>query len=214
MTSFFKKPKTILIALAVPILFLLLASAQIFTVSAALYFADLQEASIERPENTWLDAAELLSFSNPDVFVARAKFLRQKALLPEFKSQRSEILNETLSNLALAVEQRPLWPYYHLSELNILVLLGAESSEVQSKVDEVLLLAPNERGLDKHFLELAFHSWDKLSLEQRQWMLKRLVIVPGNTLRYVFSVAKNLNRQSVICTNLPYKKIKRLCKAR
>jgi len=212
--SFLKKPKTIFIALAVPILLLFLASAHIFIVSASLYFADLQKASIERPENAWLDAAEFLSYSNPDVFVARAKFLRQKALLPELKSQRSEILNETLSNLALAVEQRPLWPYYRLSEFNVLVLLDAESTLVQSKVAEILLLAPNERGLDKHLLELAFHSWDKLSLEQQQWMVKRLGIVPRRTLRYVYSVAKKLHRQSVICTNLPYKKIKRLCKAR
>ena len=204
----------ILIALAVSILLLFLASAQVFIVSAALYFADLQEASIERPENTWLDAAEFLSYSNPDVFVVRAKFLRQKALLPEFKNQRSEILNEALSNLVLAVEQRPLWPYYRLSEFNILVLLDAEPTVVQSKVGEILLLAPNERGLDKHFLELAFHSWDKLSLEQRQWMVKRLAIVPGDTFNYVFSVAKSLNRQAVICTNLPYKKIKKMCKAR
>jgi hypothetical protein len=202
------------IALAVSVLLLGLAAAQVFAVSAALYFADLQEASIENPENTWLDTAELLSISNPDVFVARAKFLRQKALLPELKDQRAEILNKTLSNLARAVEQRPLWPYYRLSEFNILVLQGVESTVVQSKVSEIISLAPNERGLDKHFLELAFHSWERLSLEQQQWMLKRLSIVPRGTLNYVFSVAKKLNKHTVICTSLPYKKIKRLCKAR
>ena len=210
---FSQKPKSIFIALALMLL-LLLASAQVFIVSAALYFADLQEASIERPENTWLDSAEFLSYSNPDVFVARAKFLRQKALLPELKNQRSEILNATLGYLARAVEQRPLWPYYRLSEYNILVLLDADAADIQSKVGEILLLAPNERGLDKHFLELAFNSWDKLSSVQQQWMLKRLSIVPKRTLNYVFSVAKKLNRKAVICTNLPYKKIKRLCKAR
>lgn len=214
LNRFLQKPKSIFIALAFSMLLLILASAQVFIVSAALYFADLQEASIENPENAWLDAAEFLSFSNPDVFVARAKFLRQKALLPELKNRRSEILNETLTTLALAVEQRPLWPYYRLSEYNILVLMAADAVDIQRKVGEILLLAPNERGLDKHFLELAFHSWDKLSVEQQQWMLKRLSIVPRGTFNYVFSVAKKLNRKSVICTNLPYKKIKKLCKAR
>jgi hypothetical protein len=202
------------IALAVSVMLLGLASSQIFVVSAALHFADKQEASFEQPDNAWLDIAELLSFSNPDVFVARAKFLRQKALLPELKSQRADILNEALTNLALAVEQRPLWPYYRLSEFNILVLNAANASEIQSKVDEILLLAPNERGLDKHLLEVAFYSWDKLTAGQQRWMLKRLAIVPSGTLRYVYSAAKTLNKHSVICTNLPYKKIKRLCKAR
>jgi hypothetical protein len=93
-------------------------------------------------------------------------------------------------------------------------LLDADVVEVQQKVEQIMTLAPNERGLDKHFLELGFHSWVKLTADQQKWMIARLSIVSRATLKYVYSVAKRLNQASVICTRLPYKKIKNLCKAR
>lgn len=207
-----KNTKVLLAFIALGLLFL--AALQIVVVSASLYFASLQQASHEQPDNAWLGLAELLSYSNPDVFSAKAAFLRQKSTLPEFKGQQAELLNEALVNLARASAVRPLWPYYSLAELNILVLQDAGLEAVQGKVDHIIKLAPNERGLDKHLLELAFHSWVKLSAEQQQWMLQRLAIVPGATLNYVYSVAKSLNRGTVICTNLPYRKIKNLCKTR
>jgi hypothetical protein len=192
---------------------LFLAALQIVIVSASLYFSSLKQPSFEQPDNAWLDLAEVLSIANPDVFLARASFLRQKATLLEFKLQQDDFLKEALENLARAAEIRPLWPYYSLAELNILVLQDAAAERVQEKVAHIIKLAPNERGLDKHLLELAFHSWDKLSSEQQQWMLTRLAIVPSGTLKYVYSVAKSLNHKTVICTNLPYRKIKNLCKA-
>lgn len=189
------------------------ASMQIFIVSVSLYFSSLQEASYEHPENSWLDFAELLSNSNPDVFYARAGFLRQKALLADFKDQRAALLRETLRHYSLAADVRPLWPYYKLSQLNTLVLMDASAITIQQKVAQIIQLAPNERGLDRQFLELAFYSWVKLSVQQQQWMLTRLSIVPRGTLHYVYSVAKNLNQAPIICTNLPSAKIQRLCKA-
>ncbi len=193
---------------------LLLASAHVFVVSLALHFASHQQASNAQPDNSWLDFAELISFSNPEVFAARARFLRQKALLPNFESDRDALLSQALLNWAKAAKIRPLWPYYPLSELNLLVLLDADASTVREKVYQLIQLAPNERGVDQHLLELAFHSWEKLSAEQQQWMLERLKIVPNKTRKYVFAIAKNLNEQVVICTTLPYKLVKRLCKAK
>lgn len=208
-----KKSRLVLFALAFSLL-LSVAAGQVVAVSVSLYFASLQEASIEQSQNFWLDAAETLSYSNPEVFDARAKFLRQKALLPELELQRDELLQQALFALNKASEIRPLWPYYPLAELNLLVLLDADALIIQQKVAHIIQLAPNERGLDKHFLELAFHSWDKLSLTQQEWMLNRLKIVPRGTFNYVFSVAKKLKQKSIVCTNLPYTKIKKLCKTR
>jgi hypothetical protein len=193
---------------------LFLAALQVAMVSASLSFASAKVASIEQPQNYWLDFAEVLSISNPDVLSARAGFLRQKSLLIAFKEQEPRLLREALMNLAQASQLRPLWPYYPLAELNLLVLLDADVVEVQQKVEQIITLAPNERGLDKHFLELGFHSWVKLTAEQQKWMIARLSIVPRGTLNYVYSVAKSLNQAQVICTRLPYKKIKNLCKAR
>jgi hypothetical protein len=183
-------------------------------ISVSLSFASAKVASFEQPENYWLDFAEALSISNPDVLSARAAFLRQKSLLVAFKEQKPGLLRDALMNLAQASELRPLWPYYPLAQLNLLVLLDADLAEVQQKVEQIITLAPNERGLDKHFLELGFHSWVKLTAGQKKWMIARLAIVPHRTLNYVYSVAKRLNRGSVICIHLPYNKIKNLCKAR
>jgi hypothetical protein len=203
-----------LLGLALFVMLFFLASLQVVMVSASLYFASAKVVSLEQPDNYWLDFAEVLSISNPDVLSARAVFLRQKSLLIAFKQQKPELLREALMNLAQASELRPLWPYYPLAELNLLVLLDADIAEVQQKVEQIMTLAPNERGLDKHFLELGFHSWVKLTAEQQKWMIARLSIVPRGTLNYVYSIAKSLNQASVICTRLPYKKIKNLCKAR
>jgi hypothetical protein len=208
------RSKLYLLALLIVVALLFLAALQVAVVSASLSFASAKVASIEQPDNYWLDFAEVLSISNPDVLSARAGFLRQKSLLVAFKEQKPNLLREALMNLAQASKIRPLWPYYPLAELNLLVLLDADLVEVQQKVEQIITLAPNERGLDKHFLELGFHSWVKLSADQQKWMIARLSIVPRGTLNYVYSVAKSLNQTPVICTRLPYKKIKKLCKAR
>jgi hypothetical protein len=207
------KSKWFSLALAFVVLFFL-AALQVVMVSTSLYFASMKVASIEQPENYWLDFAEVLSISNPDVLSARAGFLRQKSLLVAFKDQKPGLLREALMNLSQASELRPFWPYYPLAELNLLVLLDANVVEVQQKVEQIITLAPNERGLDKHFLELGLHSWAKLTATQQKWMIARLDIVPRDTLSYVYSVAKSINQAPVICTRLPYNKIKKLCKAR
>jgi hypothetical protein len=207
------KSKWFSLALAFVVL-LFLAALQVVMVSTSLYFASMKVASIKQPENYWLDFAEVLSISNPDVLSARAGFLRQKSLLVGIKEQKPELLREALMNLSQASELRPFWPYYPLAELNLLVLLDANVVEVQQKVEQIITLAPNERGLDKHFLELGFHSWAKLTAAQQKWMIARLDIVPRGTLSYVYSVAKSINQAPVICTRLPYNKIKNLCKAR
>lgn len=206
------KPRLIWLALVIFTGLLFIASLQIIVVGACLHLSSLKTPSIQFPENPWLDLAESLSVSNPDIFSARSRFLRQKALLPGFKQQKSALLNEALLNLSLAVKARPLWPYYPLSELNIYVLQNADSIKIQQKVAQIIELAPNERGLDKHFLELAMHSWARITLDQQQWMLARLAIVPYRTLSYVYDVAKRLDRGYVVCTNLPFIKAKRLCK--
>jgi hypothetical protein len=206
------KSKLLFSALAFSLALLIIASLQVVIVSSCLHFASKQDASIEQPENTWLQVAELLSVSNPDVFYARSKYLRRKSLLPELQAERKTILNEALEHLAAASKLRPLWPYYSLSELNILTLLDSDSALIQEKVWHIIELAPNERGLDKHFLEAALYNWTKLSKEQRQWVLARLMIIPGSTLNYLYASAKNINRSYVICTQLPFQKVKRLCK--
>jgi hypothetical protein len=207
-----QKPRLIWLALVFFTGFLIIVSLQIVIVAICLHLSSLKTPSIQLPENPWLDLAESLSVSNPDIFSARSRFLRQKALLPGFKQQKTALLNEALLNLSLAVKARPFWPYYPLSELNIYVLQNANSIKIQQKVTQIIELAPNERGLDKHFLELAMHSWARLTLDQQQWMLARLNIVPYRTLSYVYDVAKRLDKGYVVCTNLPFMKVKRLCK--
>jgi hypothetical protein len=207
------KPRLLSLVLVLLLLILCLFATQVFLVSASLYFSKQQSVSIEQPTNTWLDIAELISVSNPEVLHTRANFLRQKALLPGFSDQRDYFLQQALVLWGRAAEIRPLWPYYWLSELNTMVLLDVDAVDFQAKLDQIIQLAPNERGLDKQLLEMAFYDWDKLTPKQQQWMLDRLAIVPRGTFQYIFSVAKKLNKQSVICTRLPFQKVKRICRA-
>jgi hypothetical protein len=207
------KPRLLSLVLVVLLLVLCFLAAQVFLVSVSLYFSKQQSASIEQPTNAWLDIAELISVSNPQVLHTRANFLRQKALLPEFSDQRDSFLQQALALWGRAAVIRPLWPYYWISELNTMVLLDVDAVDFQAKVEQIIQLAPNERGLDEQLLELAFYDWDKLTPNQKQWILDRLAIVPNRTFYYVFSVAKELNKQFVICTRLPYQQVKRICQA-
>lgn len=207
------KPRFLSLALVLLLLVLCLLAAQVFLVSTSLYFSKQQNTSIEPPTNIWLDIAELISVSNPEVLDTRARFLRQKALSPGFIDKKDYLLQQALVLWGRAAEIRPLWPYYRLSELNTMVLLDVDAVDFQAKVEQIIQLAPNERGLDKQLLELAFYDWDKLTPKQEQWMLDRLAIVPSRTFYFVFSVAKKFNKQFVICTRLPYQKVKRICQA-
>ena len=155
-------------------------------------------------------AADAITLNNPDVAEAQARKYREQSLELEF-APRQEALTISLDYWQQAISARPLWPYYHLGALDAEVLLQ-DSAAVQKRIQHMIALAPNERGLDEGFLILAFIAWDWVGDAEKPWLLTRLGMVKRSTLRQVFSYAKQANNHRDICSHLPWKKVKRLCK--
>lgn len=167
-------------------------------------------------ENSWLNAALYITWSNPDVLAAKASYLRDQAVLPENVAQIQtpliqNNLHQSLNYWAEAQKLRPNWPYYALAALDVEVMLNKPAKDIQQRIDLILAMAPNERGLDKLLLELSFMRWDMLTKIQKEFMLARLAKVKGGTLKFIFGIAKREQKQQIICVNLPWRKVKRLC---
>lgn len=164
----------------------------------------------------YLGVAEEISFRNADVYEAQALKFRQQAVTAKQSSIIDSNALETSSNYwQQAIELRPLWPYYHLGALDIDVLrvnmLKKDKAVINQRIKTIIELAPNERGLDKSLLILAFISWDGLEQGNKDWLLARLSIVRYSILKEVFNYAKQAQNQGDICAYLAWKKVKKLC---
>ncbi len=182
---------------------------------------EVKAAETKAESNPWLDAAEFISWNNPDIYEAQASYYRALALAGREEGTRLNLkddspeklqLQTSLDYWQLAQQASPLWPYYQTGALDIELLLNRPANVIQKRISEILALAPNERGLDKTLLELAFTGWKKISDEQKDFMLDRLQHRNRNLLKPVFKVAKAAGNHNAICINLPWKKVRKLCK--
>ncbi len=189
---------------------LAIAAAHVFVV--ALLLEAGKASDVQDRDNPWLNIAQAISWNNPDVYAAQATFYRERALLDEFDSFHTEYLNTSLNYWQQAQAASPLWPYYQLGALDIEVMLLSPADVIQRRITSLLELAPNERGLDKILLQLAFIAWPKLNKNQQAYMLKRLKKSRFGVLEFVFRKAKEAGNHLAICINLPWKKVRRLCK--
>ncbi|WP_430462260.1 hypothetical protein ACQUQU_05575 [Thalassolituus sp. LLYu03] len=161
--------------------------------------------------NLWLEAADFLSVSNPEVDAAMARYLRQRAFItsPEFRSPH---LERSLAKWEKAASERPYWPFYPLGALEAAMLLDRPAEDIQQRFASIVAMAPNERSMDTELLSLAVLGWHKLLPAQRDWSLARLDSSPGPVRHYVFGVAEQLKRRSILCASLPWAKYRYLCK--
>ena len=169
----------------------------------------------------FIDAADGISFNNPNIAEAQAKKLREWALENSTSAEkRLELLHTSLSHWQDSIESRPLWPYYQLGALDAEVLLAKYSNpesrksyqqKSQARISHIIELAPNERGLDQSLLILSFIAWDWLEQENKNWLIERLKIAGRRTLKEVFFYAKQANNQQDICAHLSWNTVKRLC---
>jgi len=205
-------------AASVVLCLLAILSLHIFVV--ALLIEAGKAAEVKSKSNIWLDSAEFISWRNPDIYEAQAYYYRALALAGlkvgsalNLVSESSEKLQlETaLSYWQLAQQASPLWPYYKTGALDIELLLNRPAKVIQNRISEILTLAPNERGLDKTLLQLSFTGWQKLSDEQKTFMLERLQHRNQKLLKPIFKVAKAAGNHHAICINLPWKKVRKLC---
>ena len=171
----------------------------------------------------FIDAADGISFNNPNISEAQGKKLRELALENSTSAEdRLKLLHTSLSHWQEGIESRPLWPYYQLGALDIEVLLAKYSKpenrvsyqqKAQARISHIIELAPNERGLDHSLLILSFIAWDWLEQENKSWLIERLKIVKRSTLKEVFFYAKQANNQQDICAHLSWNAVKKLCSA-
>ncbi|WP_420591949.1 hypothetical protein [Bacterioplanoides sp.] len=188
---------------------LFIATMQVFLVSALVAIGKQQ--TVTTSDNTWLELADVLSFSDPEVFAALATYQREQAVLSG-EDKRAPLLQQSLLNWEQAIESRPLWPYHHLNALHVEVMLNKPALDIQQRIDTVISQTPNERGMDKYLVELAVFSWPKLNRDQRRWISDRLDILSGKELKYVLKAAERINRKTLVCVHLPIKKSRRYCK--
>ena len=205
--------------LRLPVLVLLsvlsLLVLQLVLVSASIGFAKsgLAKGSDNLAvDNTWLKVAKALSFSNPDVFALEARALRSSAVV-NWDSQdiAQSYLQQSLLAWQQAISLRPQWSYYQLAAFDIEVFMNADAEIIQQRFQQIITLAPNERGMDKGLLELALFAWPKLQSTQKDWVIARLAIVPHPTLKMLYSSAKTVGREQLLCTLLPWSKVKFFC---
>jgi len=196
--------------LSIALIILAIAAAHVFVV--ALLLEAGKASDVQNRDNPWLNTAQAISWNNPDVYAAQATFYRERALLDEFDSFHIEYLNTSLNYWQQAQAASPLWPYYQLGALDIEVMLRSPADVIQRRITSLLELAPNERGLDKILLQLAFIAWPKLNKNQQAYMLKRLKNSRFGVFEFVFRKAKEAGNHLAICINLPWKKVRRLCK--
>ncbi len=178
-------------------------------VAAALFHAMLVSSLLAMG---FSDAADSISFNNPDVAEAQAQKYRALAIEEGVDAEsKQKYLSTSLDYWQQAISARPLWPYYHLGALDAEVLLR-DKTAIQKRIKHIIKLAPNERGLDENFLILSFIAWGWVEASEKEWLLARLGSVKRSTLKHVYSYAKQSGNHRDICLHLPWKKVRSLCK--
>ncbi|GEM_PF-1510323 len=181
----------------------------LFLPAIALFHAALVSALLALG---FISAADALSYNNPNVAEAQAQKSRAIAIDMDESNERNQILTESLEYWQQGISARPLWPYYHLGALDVEVLLKDQAAS-QQRIQHIIELAPNERGLDQSFMILAFIAWNWLEAAEKEWVLQRLSISSKRILKEVFFYAKQANNQQDICAHLAWNKVKKLCSA-
>lgn len=169
------------------------------------------EAEVTTQDNPWLSLADAISVGNPELEAALARYEISRGLItaPEYQQARFE---SALQHWNRAAELRPYWPYYLLGGLEAAVRLDLPAEDIQRRFDEIVQLAPKERGIDRTLLMLSTFSWQKLTLEQQAWVIDRMQSANYSTRRYVFSVTKGTPGHLGLCSYLPWNIGKQFCK--
>ncbi|MCA6129084.1 hypothetical protein [Thalassolituus oleivorans] len=186
-----------------------LLAAHLGLVSTLLAIGSDQEVTLD--DNAYLQLANSLNFNNPEVDAALARFLRARALL-KGQDEWQEDLQQALVHWQTAQKERPLWPYYHVGALDVEYLLGSPAEVLQARINTLMTLAPNERGIDRNTLEIVILSWHKLTPDQQTWAVNRIASSNHNTRKYLYDFAVKNNLRNTLCTRLPWNQVKRLCR--
>ena len=167
---------------------------------------------VSNRDNFFYDAAVIISPWNADALAGYAEYKRNYAVSVEGE-ERQIALEEAVAYFERAIKQRPYWPYYVVGALDAEYIIGAPDDVIQQRFDDVVQLAPNERGLDHHFTQLAILTWLKLREDQKAWAGKRLLSVKSPARQAAVDVIKILPdfQRGPLCAQLPWSLAKEAC---
>lgn len=164
-------------------------------------------------DNTFLNMADSLSpFNIPELNAAIANYDRKRASLSEDLGERTRYLESAKLHWEYASATRPNWPYYQLGVFNAEINLGISDDQLGSRFDQIIWMAPNERGIDRAMLELGFAVWWKLADSQQDWLVNRMVSsgLP-KTLVFGLEKANQYGIKPLVCSRLPWPLAKQHC---
>tara|TARA_B110000008_G_scaffold189849_1_gene188589 strand:- start:51 stop:746 length:696 start_codon:yes stop_codon:yes gene_type:complete len=177
----------------------------------------------ERPENFWLDTAVTIAPWSADALIERGEYLRAYAVTLEFNAEtdaenlitaqtRSGILQDALAMFDQAIAARPFWPYYQLGALDVEYLLQSNNAVIQQRIDTILTLAPNERGLDRSLIEISLLAWHQLRPDQKRSIGQRLRTANHQTRREMINLIQSLLADNrAYCDELPWPIVGKMC---
>ncbi len=172
-----------------------------------------EQLIVSENNNLFLEIADDISFYEvPDVNLALAHYNQLRASLVVVSVEnRQEWLNESLEHWLKAHQSRPNWPYYLLGALGAQIMLDNSSDNIGRLFDQVVALAPNERGIDRSLLEMSMISWKQLNRNQQNWVINRLETVMPSTLRLTLTTAEKYHIKGIVCSRLTWPIAKKYC---
>lgn len=161
---------------------------------------------VTRDDNTLLSLADVITFNNPDVAEAMARYQRNQALLYDGSQgvltdsqEKKRLLLSSLEHWNKAIGARPVWPYYQLGAYDIEVLSGGSAAAIQQRLGYILEHSPNERGIDRSLVEVSIFAWSKLSPEQKTAVSERLQRISWSDQRRLMGIIGQTGRAKTIC---------------
>ena len=193
--------------------FLFMALALIYVFLVSLLVSIGKERPVTGPDNGLLDLAVNIAPWHAEGLIAYAEYKRSYAVSDfiDFESRQSA-LSDTLELIEKAIKERPLWPYYHLGALDAEYLLGRPPGVLQTRLDNIIRLAPNERGLDYNLVELSLLSWYKLRPDQQRWVAARIQTTRYDTRKELSGfIEQMIKADPTFCSTLPWQTVRKYC---
>ena len=164
-----------------------------------------------KKSNALLDFSVMAAPWSPDVLVTKAEHLRAYAIAQDLE-YRKVTMDEVVTLMERAISLRPYWPYYQLGALDAEYLAGKEPAVIQQRLDVIMSLVPNERGLDRNLIELSLLAWRKLRTDQKRWVAQRISTSTHATQRQAqLLLGRLIADDRIYCAELPWSLVRSHC---
>ena len=158
------------------------------TVSSLVAMGSVTPISLS--DNKLLNYALTLNPSYSEGNATQALYLRNRALLPDNEDDVKD-LTRSYYYWQEAIKGRPLWPYYQLGALDTEYLLQAPDYVIQERLNWLMTITPNERGMDRQLLSISMLAWAKLTPDQQAWIVDRFNTANPKDQKYIHELAES-----------------------